>query len=138
MFFSDEKNWTVDRTHNIQNNRWVVTGREDVPHIFTMKFLASIMSMGISSSNGSIMPPIFFKPKERVGADEYCEVLSKEVIPWMKSEAGGTKFVFQQDSAPTHQAQKTHALWKANNVDLWDAQTWPSNSPDMNPLDYFF
>ncbi len=56
----------------------------------------------------------------------------------MKSEVGGTKLTFQQDSAPTHKAQKTQALLKANNMDFWDPQTWPSNSPDMNPLNYFF
>ncbi len=80
VFFSDEKNWTMDRTHNVQNDRCVATGREDVPHVFMMKSLASIMSMGVISSNSSIMPPIFFEPKERVGTDKYCEVLSKEVI----------------------------------------------------------
>lgn len=138
VFFSDEKNWTVDRTYNVQNDRHLAPDRSSVPHVFKTKFPASIMTLGVICSNGSIMPPVFFNPKERVGADSYCKVLADVVIPWMRQEANGAKFIFQQDSAPAHKAKKTLALLKSEKVAFWDPQTWPSNSPDMNPLDYFF
>ena len=112
--------------------------RGDVPHIYTTKFPASIMTLGVIGSNGSVMPPIFFQPKERVDADKYCEVLMNTVIPWMKAEANGHDFLYQQDSAPCHKSRKTQNLVKESNVKFWDPKTWPSNSPDMNPMDYFF
>ncbi len=52
--------------------------------------------------------------------------------------AGDTDFVFQQDSAPAHTAKKMVNMFKSNNVLFWDSHTWPPNSPDMNPMDYYF
>ncbi|XP_059088732.1 uncharacterized protein LOC131884856 [Tigriopus californicus] len=118
VFFSNEKSWTVDRTYNVQNDRHLATDRSKVPHIFTTKFPASIMTLGVICSNGAIMPPVFFKPKERVGAERYCNVLAKFVIPWMKEVAGETEFTFQQDSAPAHKAKKTMDLLKLENGEL--------------------
>jgi hypothetical protein len=138
VFFSDEKNWTVDRAYNTQNDRFLAEDKVKVPHIYRTKFPASIMTLGVIGSNGKVMPPIFFEPKERVGADKYCEVLSTKVIPWMKANSDGKKFIFQQDSAPAHTAKKTLNLLQAQNVEFWDPKTWPSNSPDLNPMDFFF
>lgn len=137
-FFSDEKNWTVDMVYNKQNDRFLATKKEDVPAVYTSKFPAAIMTLGVIGSNGTVMPPVFFKPKERVGSDRYCDVLKKIVIPWMKANDGGNGFVFQQDSAPAHTAKKTLNLLNDENVDFWCPETWPSNSPDLNPMDYFF
>ncbi len=137
LLFSDEKNWTIDQLHNIQNDRWVASDRSNVPHIFKTKFLASVMTLGVIGSNGSIMPPFFFDRKERVGTDRYCKVMETVVIPCMKAEANSTPFIFQQDSALAHKA-KTLPMLNSNNVPFWDPKTWPSNSPNMNPLDYYF
>ena len=138
IFFSDEKNWTVDRTRNVQNDRFLASERGDVPHVYTTKFPAAVMTLGVIGSNGSVMPPHFFEPKKRVGAKEYADVLESKVIPWMQAEAAGRPFIFQQDSAPAHTAALTTSVLNANNVSFWPAQTWPSNSPDMNPMDFFF
>lgn len=137
-FFSDEKKWIVDMAHNNQNDRFLATSKEDVPVVQRTKFPASVMTLGVIGSNGKVMPPVFFRPKETVGADRYCEVLKEQVIPWMKANCNGHGFIFQQDSAPAHKAKKTIELLKKENVDFWCPQTWPSNSPDLNPMDYFF
>lgn len=89
-------------------------------------------------SNGAVMPPYFFASKERLGADNYCDFLRLVVIPWMKAQAAGKNFVFQQDSAPTHTAKKTFNVLKANFIKFWDASTWPSNSLDLSPLNFYF
>ena len=96
------------------------------------------MTLGVIGSNGNVMRPLFFEPKEKVGADRYCEILERVVIPWMKAEAGDNQFIFQQDSAPCHTAKKTLKLLDEKKVPFWGPKTWPSNSPDLNPLDYYF
>ncbi|CAF1063876.1 unnamed protein product [Rotaria sordida] len=39
----------------------------------------------------------------------------------------GNEFIFQQDGAKSHIAKNTQ---------LWCKKRWPSNSPDLNPMDY--
>ncbi|QQP49428.1 Uncharacterized protein FKW44_010103, partial [Caligus rogercresseyi] len=107
IFCSDEKNWTVDRSYNVQNDRWLAKEREKVPAVFTTKFPASVMTLGVICSTGEVMPPFFFNPKKRVNAERYCEVMEEVVIPWMKDKAAGRAFIFQQDSAPAHIALRT-------------------------------
>ncbi len=116
IFFSDEKNWAIDRSYNIQNDRWVASDRSNIPHVFKTEFPASAMTLGVIGSNRSIMPPFFFDPKERVGTDRYCEVMETVVILWMKAKDNSTPFIFQQDSAPAHKAKKTLAMLNSNNV----------------------
>ncbi|QQP55965.1 Uncharacterized protein FKW44_000474 [Caligus rogercresseyi] len=89
IFFSDEKNWTVGRSYNVQNDRWLAKEREEVPAVFTTKFPASVVTLGVICSTGEVMPPFFFNPKERVNAERYCEVMEEVVIPWMKDNAAG-------------------------------------------------
>ncbi len=96
------------------------------------------MTLGVIGSNGAVMPPHFFAPKEKVGADKFCEVLKSVVIQWMKAQAADNNFVFQRDSAPAHTAKKTVSILKANSIVFWDKDTWPFNLPDMNPLDFYF
>ena len=54
----------------------------------------------------------------------------------MKEKSAGKEFVFQQDSA--HTAKKTVNLLRVSGVLFWDKDLWPSNSPDLSPLDYYF
>ncbi|QQP52904.1 Uncharacterized protein FKW44_005194, partial [Caligus rogercresseyi] len=133
IFFSDEKNWTVGRSYNVQNDRWLAKEREEVPAVFTTKFPASVVTLGVICSTGEVMPPFFFNPKERVNAERYCEVMEEVVIPWMKDNAAGREFIFQQDSAPAHIALRTTNLFNSHGITFWDRNTWPSNSPDLNP-----
>uniref|UniRef100_A0A0K2T964 Uncharacterized protein n=1 Tax=Lepeophtheirus salmonis TaxID=72036 RepID=A0A0K2T964_LEPSM len=39
--------------------------------------MISIMTLWVIGSDGSVMPPIFFEPKERVYTNRYCELLSE-------------------------------------------------------------
>jgi len=48
----------------------------------------------------------------------------------------GNMFVFQQDSAPAHQARKTVEFLTRNTPSFIDPKMRPPNSPDLNPIDY--
>jgi len=49
----------------------------------------------------------------------------------------GNDFVFQQDGAPAHGAKVTQDWLKEHCPDFIDKDSWPPNSPDLNPLDYY-
>ena len=56
----------------------------------------------------------------------------------MKLKSRKQSFVFQQDFAPAHTAKQTVKLLNDFGLKFWNKNTWPSNSPDLNPLDYYF
>ncbi|QQP53597.1 Transposable element tcb1 transposase [Caligus rogercresseyi] len=56
----------------------------------------------------------------------------------MDSVASGTPYTFQQDSAPAHKAKLVQSWLKKNVPNFWDFNTWPPNSPDLNPSHYYW
>jgi len=55
----------------------------------------------------------------------------------VETVASGRPYVFQQDGAPAH---TNHLVqnWLSDNIDIfWSKEFWPSNSSDLNPLDYY-
>ncbi|QQP48568.1 Transposable element tcb2 transposase [Caligus rogercresseyi] len=132
-FFSDEKVFSEDRSSNRWNDRWICRDPKDVPLVFRIQSLASIMVLGVICSNGSVMPPHFFGPKEKVNSEAYLNVLKTVVVPWMNSVASGTPYTFQQDSAPAHKTKLVQSWLKKNVFQLHLAP----NSPDLNPCFYY-
>ncbi|QQP35845.1 Transposable element tcb2 transposase [Caligus rogercresseyi] len=123
-FFCDEKIFTLDKKRNRQNDRWICREASEVPMVFRTKNPAAVMVLGVISSEGHVMPPHFFEPKQKVNQEVYLEVLSNVVKPWIDT----------QDSAPAHKAKTVQAWLKENVPHFWDPQTWPFNSPDLNPV----
>jgi len=50
----------------------------------------------------------------------------------------GNDFVFQQDSAPAplRRARETVELWRQETPNILASNLWPSNGPDLSPMDY--
>lgn len=136
-FFSDEKNFIQDRVINRQNDRWLADSPEDVPISMHSKYPAHVMVLGVVSSEGDVMPPVFFPDGLRLGAKGYIKILETKVKPWMDEVANGKEYVFQQDSAPAHKARITQSWLYANVPHHWSPDLWPPSSPDCNPLDYY-
>jgi transposase len=137
IFFSDEKNFSQEQKVNSQNDRWLCSEPEEVPVVMTPKFPATVMVLGVISSDGDVMPPHFFEKGQRITAEVYVDVLSTVVEPWMRQIAGDRHFIFQQDGAPAHTANKTQKWLREHLPEFWEKEVWPPNSPDCNPLDYF-
>ncbi|QQP36165.1 Transposable element tcb2 transposase [Caligus rogercresseyi] len=138
-FFSDDKIFTVDRFSNRQNERWLVKTKKEVPKSFRTKNPASVVVLGVVRTAGDVLVH-FFKAGEKINIDVYLGVLKEVVKPWMDEKTSGdvyNGYLFQQDSAPAQKAKKTQEWLQANVTAFWDPQTWPSNSPDLNPMDYY-
>ena len=95
------------------------------------------MTLCVVSSEGDVLTH-FFEPTKKVNSTTYCEVLTKKVIPWIKDKSNGKSFVFRQDLATAHTAKKTVQLLQKAKIKFLPKDVWPSNSPDLNALDYYF
>ena len=62
-------------------------------------------------------------------------VLQGVVKPFNTIVFSGQKWVFQQDSAPAHNAKTTQEWLRRNIPGFISAEDWPFGSPDLNPLD---
>ncbi|KAK0422953.1 hypothetical protein QR680_007892 [Steinernema hermaphroditum] len=73
----------------------------------------------------------------KISADTYRElILEDAVLPWAEENAENIDWCLQQDWAPAHGAKKTIEWCEANLPGFWTKSVWPSNSPDLNPLDF--
>ena len=128
-------NRTIANT--LKMHRWIATNNRDVLRVMKTKFPATVMVLGVVSSEGHIMPPHIFDIGLKVNTKMYLDVLKSVVIPWCNQVAGGRPWVSQQDSAPAHKSKETQAWLQKECSDFVPFSHWHSSSPDLNPLDYF-
>jgi len=149
VLFTDEKIFTVKRTRNHQNDRQLLRNRgvkfsalleyqkkfekKVVPH---SHFPQSIMVWAGITATGKT--PLVFKERGvKINAAEYQkQFLNKVVKPWARRHFNIQCWTFQHDWALAHSAKTTLAYCKNEFPDMWDRDLWPSNSPDLNPMDY--
>ena len=98
---------------------------------FSWSVMVSVAVSGLGSTE-----LMFLEPGTKVDGTYYRDVLLTQhllpAIKWMS----GRHFIFQQDSAPAHQAQETIALLSRETLDFILPWLWPPNSSDLNPVDY--
>ena len=82
------------------------------------------------------MPPIFIPEGLNVTSEVYIKQLRYKVLPWLKKAYPQRNYVFQQDGALPHTANKSRDFLNRNFAAFWDKDLWPPNSPDLNPLDF--
>ena len=124
-FISDEKNVCQDQKHNTQNNRWLAYSPNDTPHDMQTKLSQTAMVFGCVSCEGL-----------RLNSDAYVELLITVVKPRITRMSYGRPYVWQQDSATCHTSGKSQKLLLANSYDCTSPNVWPSNSPDLSPMDF--
>ena len=75
-------------------------------------------------------PVALFLFTENLNAQRYCEILESFLIPNIPKVGRGWRF--QQENSPIHTSQVTRRLFEARNIRVMG---WPSNSPDLNPIE---
>lgn len=141
IIFSDEKMFTLEDTHNQQNDRVYGKSLKDIPenHLAVERFQnhSAVMVWGAFSRKGKL-PLLFIERGVKINQDYYISrVLNGHMLEHVEALYGEEYYCFQQDSAPSHKAKRTQE-WCANNLtDFLSPEDWPSSSPDLNPLDFF-
>lgn len=140
ILFTDEKLFSIQQAHNSQNDRQVLPdGPEHNQHkefVSRSHFPASVMVWAGVTATGKT-PLVFVEKGVKINAKVYQDTILKAVVdPWAKRHFKKTPWTLQQDWAPAHSAKTTIDLCNELFPNVWTKEIWPSNSPDLNPLDY--
>lgn len=139
VFFTDEKVFYINPPKNNQNNRvWSRGKKSQVAGsrllVERAKFAPHVMvSAGVCFQGKGRLH--FVDEKTKVNANYYMN----ELLPKLVEDCHnllGNDFIFQQDGAPAHGAKKSQEWLCEHCPDFIDKNSWPPNSPDLNPLDY--
>lgn len=69
----------------------------------------------------------------KINVEVYQNRILKEIVkPWTQNYFKESEWTFQQDWAPAHGSKSTLSFCQKN----WGKDLWPSNSPDLNPMDF--
>ena len=77
----------------------------------------------------------FIGEKAKVNAKYYVENLLPKLVDDCHTVLGN-QFILQQNGAPAHGAKLAQDWLTSHCPDFIDKDSWPPNSPDLNPLDY--
>lgn len=139
IWFSDEKFFTLNGKRNHQNLRCWAKSRPLFFNELEAHPIKTHVWCGLSAIG--IIGPFFFE--ENVDQFAYQRMIDLEFIPELRKKFGlDPSYYFQQDGATPHCTNYTLELLKVyfgdNLISRRCAFEWPSHSPDLNPLDYFF
>lgn len=131
VIFSDEKIFRSDnnrRTVFVTRSSGEKFNKKCIQH--TVKNATQVHVWGAVSWNGLL-------PLKRVNGNLNAQKYQAEIINDL-AEVGdnlirdGTKFTFQHDIAPAHNARTTHEFLRAHGIKKLE---WPGNSPDLNIIE---
>ena len=135
--FVDEKKFIVEEVANRRNSRVIAYSPDEVAPEIKGKHSASVMVFGAVASDGRIMPPHFIPAGVTIDTDEYLTILKESLIPWLMKYYDLNKVMLVQDSAPAHAAQRVQDFLSQKIPMYVPKDIWPSNSPDLNPCDFW-
>lgn len=140
MLWTDEKLFTVEMAYNVQNDRVLAKGRKGIPYnklrALGRQGVASVMVRAGVTSDGRKTPLSFIEEGVKVDQAVYLNLLSEEVMPWVKNEYGEAPILFQQDGAPSDTAKVVQAFCRDQFAAFWAKEEWPPSSPYVNPMDF--
>lgn len=135
--FVDEKKFIVEEVANRRNSRAIAYSPDEVAPVMKGKNPASVMVFGAVASDGRIMPPHFMPAGVMIDTDAYLTILKESLIPWMMKYYDLSKVMLVQDSAPAHASQRVQDFLSQRIPLYVPKDIWPSNSPDLNPCDFW-
>ncbi|KAK3567122.1 hypothetical protein QTP86_010083 [Hemibagrus guttatus] len=95
----------------------------------TVKHGGGNMLWGCFSAKG---PGRLIRVKERMNGAMYREILSKNLLPSARALKMKRGWVFQHDNDPKHTARATKEWLRKKHFKVLE---WPSQSPDLNPIE---
>lgn len=145
IWCSQKKNWGMERWNKVlfsDEARFQLfpNQRIRVRRTSTEKFLPECLSPTVQGGGGSVMiwgcfsgigTGILRFTDGTMNSAEYISTMKDNMLPSAK-KLHNNYFVYQQDNAPCHKSRATMKWFEDNEVPLL---TWPSRSPDLNPIE---
>ena len=117
-------------TSTLKMQIWIAKNNRDVPRVMKTKFPVTVIVFGVVSCKGHIMPSHILEVGLKVNTKVYLDVLKSVLIPWCNQVAGGTPWVWQQESAPAHKSKETQEAWLQKECyDFVPFTHWPPSPP---------
>lgn len=140
ILFTDEKIFSIEQSHNHQIDRQMLPMGPLADHnrnfVNRSHFPQSVMVWAGICATGKT-PLVFVEKGVKINAKVYQDTILKAVVnPWARNHFGNEQWTLQQDWAPAHSAKSTLKVCEELFPSFWDKEVWPSNSPDLNPLDF--
>lgn len=133
IIFSDESKFNL---HGADGNRrvWCMDGTQLLQANVqgTKKFGGgNIMVWGCITSKGVGK---ILRVSNKINSAEYCNTLLNGLVQtYYLENLRPSEYTFQQDNASCHTSRETLEWLRTNNI---PTVRWPSNSPDLNPIEH--
>jgi len=77
------------------------------------------------------------EPGSKINSEYYCKnLLAGNLLRDIRDKCGRHNWILQQDGAPSYTAADTVNFLLKEKINFIEPQSWPPNSPDLNPVDY--
>jgi len=132
VVFSDEKIFFVSKPPNKKNDIVWASSPNDIFPAEVVNYSQKVhVWAGICSRGKTELAFI----EGNLDAEKYIKILKKSLIPKMNELYNGQEWIFMQDHASSHDADKTQTWLAEHAPKFFDKNSWPAKSPDLNPIE---